>query len=63
MANKNKGSSFNKYLLENLKEDNQAVFLHIKNALENPDLKEANDYLYLIKAIDDVATARGKARR
>ena len=60
MANKNKGSSFNKYLLENLKEDDQAVFLHIKNALESPDLKEDNDYLYLIKAIDDVATARGK---
>ncbi|MDE3269659.1 MAG: DUF4065 domain-containing protein [Pseudomonadota bacterium] len=57
---KNKGSSFNKYLLENLKEDDQAVFLHIKNALASPDIEEDNDYLYLIKAIDDVATARGK---
>ena len=60
MANKNKGSSFNNYLIESLKEDDQAVFFHIKNALENHDLKEDNDYLYLIKAINDVATARGK---
>ena len=56
----NKGSSFNKYLLESLKEDDQAVFLHIKNALAAPDLTQENDYLYLIKAIDDIATARGK---
>ena len=60
VANKNKGSSFNNYLIESLKEDDQAVFFHIKNALENHDLKEDNDYLYLIKAINDVATARGK---
>ena len=60
MANKNRGSSFNEYLLESLKGDDQAVFLHIKEALENPDIKENNDYLYLLKAINDVATARGK---
>lgn len=59
MANKYKGSGFNDYLLESLKEDDQAVFLHIKEALENPDIKENDDYLYLIKAIQDVATARG----
>ncbi len=61
MANKNKGSSFNDYLLDSLKNDDQAVFLHIKEALENPDINENNDYLYLIKAIYDVANARGKS--
>ncbi|PIU00782.1 MAG: hypothetical protein COT74_02460 [Bdellovibrionales bacterium CG10_big_fil_rev_8_21_14_0_10_45_34] len=61
MANKNKGSSFYEYLLESLKGDDQAVFLHIKEALQNPDIKENNDYLYLIKAINDVAAARGKS--
>lgn len=60
MANRNKGSSFNEYLLESLKNDDQAVFLHIKEALENPDIKENDDYLYLLKAIKDVAAARGK---
>lgn len=60
MTNKNKGSSFNEYLLDNLKNDDQAVFLHIKEALQDPDIKENNDYLYLIKAINDVAIARGK---
>ena len=60
MANKNKGSSFNEYLLESLRNDDQAVFLHIKEALQAPDIKKNNDYLYLIKAINDVATARGK---
>lgn len=60
MANKHRGSSFSDYMLENLREDDQAVFLHIKNALENPDINEKNDYLYLIKAINDVAIARGK---
>ncbi|MDC0980453.1 DUF4065 domain-containing protein [Bdellovibrionales bacterium] len=61
MVNKNRGSSFNEYLLEDLKGDDQAVFLHIKEALEDPDIKENDDYLYLIKAINDVATARGKS--
>lgn len=61
MANKNRGSSFDEYLLQNLKEDDQMVFLHIKEALEEPDINESNDYLYLIEAINDVATARGKA--
>ncbi len=60
MKNRNRGSSFNEYLLESLKEDDQAVFLHIKDALENPNSKENDDYLYLLKAIKDVATARGK---
>lgn len=60
MAKKNKGSSFNDYLLESLRNDDQAVFLHIKEALENPDIKENDDYLYLLKAINDVATSRGK---
>ena len=61
MVNKNKGFSFNEYLLENLRDDDQAVFFHIKEALQDPDIKKNNDYLYLIKAIGDVATARGKA--
>ena len=60
MTNKNKGSSFSEYLLDSLRDDNQAVFFHIKDALENPDIKESNDHLYLIKAIGDVALARGK---
>ena len=60
MANRNIGTSFNKYLLQSLKEDDQAVFLHIKEALENPNIKVDEDYLYLLKAIEDVATARGK---
>lgn len=60
MANRNRGSSFNEYLIESLKDDDQAVFLHIKEALENPDIKENDDYLYLLKAISDVAAARGK---
>jgi probable addiction module antidote protein len=60
MANRNRGSSFSEYLLESLKDDDQAVFLHIREALENPDIKENKDYLYLLKAINDVATARGK---
>lgn len=60
MANKHKGSAFNDYLLESLQQDDHAVFLHIKEALENPDITENNDYLYLLKAISDVAAARGK---
>lgn len=55
-----KSSSFHDHLLQNLKEDDQLVFLHIKEALEDPDLNEKNDYAYLIKAIHDVALARGK---
>lgn len=57
---KNRGSAFNEDLHEKLKKDDNLVFLHIKEALENPDLKENNDYLYLIEAINDVAIARGK---
>ncbi len=62
MANKNKhsGSDFDDFLLESLEADDQAVFLHIKEALENPDVVEKNDCQYLIKAIRDVASARGK---
>lgn len=55
-----KSSRFQDHLLQNLKEDDQLVFLHIKEALENPDLNEKNDYAYLVKAIGDVALARGK---
>lgn len=55
-----KSSSFQDHLLQNLKEDDQLVFLHIKEALEDPDLNEKNDYAYLVKAIGDVALARGK---
>lgn len=37
------------------------VFFHIKDALENPSSSEdGNDYDYLIRAINDVAVARGK---
>lgn len=56
----NRSSSFDNYLHQNLREDDQLVFLHIKEALENPDLHEDDDYLYLIEAINDVAQARGK---
>lgn len=59
MTDRNKGGDFNEYVLESLRNDDQAVFLHIKEALENPNIGE-NDYLYLLKAIKDVATARGK---
>ena len=61
MKNKRRGSDFDKYLIENLKKNDQHVFLHIKNALEEPDIEEKNDYLYLIKAIKDVAIAKGKS--
>jgi len=58
--NKYKGSSFDDYLLQGLKDNDQTVFLHIKDALENPHI-EGDDYKYLIKAINDVAKARGKS--
>jgi len=63
MGNKNKhnGSTFDDYLLQGLKDDDQQVFLHIKEALENPDIAEDHDCKYLIKAIHDVARARGKS--
>lgn len=60
MTNKHKGSTFRDHLLKDLREDDDLVFLHIKHALEEPDLNEKNDLKYLIQAIDDVATARGK---
>jgi len=60
--NKHKGSDFDEYLLESLRESDELVFLHIKEALENPDIGEPNDYNYLIKAIADVAKARGKGK-
>jgi probable addiction module antidote protein len=59
--NKRKGSDFDVYLHESLRESDELVFLHIKDALEDPDVGEANDYQYLIKAIADVAEARGKS--
>jgi probable addiction module antidote protein len=58
--NNHTGSDFDEYLTDNLKESDELVFLHIKNALENPDVGEPNDFKYLIKAIADVAKARGK---
>ena len=59
--NKHLGSSFNDDLFKELKNDDQAVFLHLKNALENPSLGEGDDYRYLLNAIKDVAAARGKS--
>lgn len=61
MGNRTKSSSFHDYLLESLSEDDDAVFMYIKEALEKPDLSEKKDYLFLLKAIRDVATARGKS--
>jgi len=61
MTNKNRGSKFSEHLTQSLREDDDLVFLHIKEALENPDLHEKNDYSYLIEAINDVAVARGKS--
>jgi uncharacterized phage-associated protein/DNA-binding phage protein len=58
--NKHKGSEFDLYLHESLRESDELVFLHIKEALEESDVGEGNDYQYLIKAIADVADARGK---
>ena len=58
--NKHKGSSFDDYLHKNLCENDELVFLHIKEALENPDLHSPNDCKYLIKAIADIIEARGK---
>ncbi len=61
MATKHLGSKFDDHLLATLRDDDEMVFLHIKEALENPDLNEGQDFKYLIKAINDVARARGKA--
>jgi probable addiction module antidote protein len=61
MANKYKGSSFDDYLLQSLRDDDQMVFLHIREALENPHIDKNSDYQYLIKAINDVVKARGKS--
>ena len=60
-SNKHLGSGFNDYLLQSLRDDDHAVFLHLKNALENPNIGEGDDYRYLISAINDVAAARGKS--
>lgn len=57
-----KGSSFEDHLSEGLRQDDELVFLHIKEALEDPDITELDDYRYLIQAIEDVAEARGKAK-
>ncbi len=58
--NKHTGSDFADYMLESLRESDESVFLHVKVALENPDIGEPDDFKYLIKAIADVAKARGK---
>lgn len=60
MKNKHLGSSFDDHLIEDLKESDELVFLHIKEALETPNLHSKNDCEYLMQAIKDVATARGK---
>lgn len=60
-SNKHLGSSFHDYLRQSLKDDDHAVFLHLKDALENPNIGERDDYRYLINAINDVAAARGKS--
>lgn len=60
-SNKHTGSDFGSYLLEGLRESDDLVFLHIKDALEHPDSSELSDYEYLVKAIADVAKARGKS--
>lgn len=59
--NKHTGSDFDDYMLESLRESDESVFLHVKEALENPDIGEPDDFKYLIKAIADVAKARGKS--
>lgn len=59
MKNKHVGSNFEDHLFEDLRENDQLVFLHIKNALENPSLNAEDDYEYLIQAIKDVAIAKG----
>lgn len=61
MKNKHIGSDFDDHLIQNLKGNDQLVFLHIREALENPDLHEDHDYAYLMSAIQDVARARGKS--
>lgn len=61
MKNKHLGSNFEDSLLEDLRSSDEMVFLHIKDALENPSVSgEGDDYDYLIGAISDVAKARGK---
>ena len=52
-------SDFKTYLLETLRTDDQALVLHLQNALENPDINQG-DSLYLTKAINDVIEARAK---
>jgi probable addiction module antidote protein len=58
--NKHKGSNFDAYLHDGLRDSDELVFLHIKDALEEANLSHGDDYQYLIKAIADVAKARGK---
>lgn len=60
--NKHKGSDFDVYLHAGLRESDELVFLHIKDALEESDVESAGDCQYLIKAIADVAEARGKSK-
>ena len=55
MSNKHLGSKFDDHLLATLGDDDEMVFLHIKEALEGDDFQD------LIKAINDVARARGKS--
>jgi uncharacterized phage-associated protein/DNA-binding phage protein len=62
MVNKYKGTDFDDYIVQSLKDDDQAVFLHIREALENPHIDGTRDYQYLIEAINDVVSARGKGK-
>jgi len=48
MINKNRGSSFDAYLLEELKSDDQAVFFHIREALDTTCKKCFNLSIYLL---------------
>lgn len=51
----------NEYLFDHLKHDDHAVWLHINNALLSFADKKTTDHLCFMKAINDVASARGKA--
>lgn len=57
----NRGTSFKDYLFDCLKHDDAAVCDHIKGALEDPSINDKDDWAYLIKAVNDVASARGKS--
>lgn len=55
MMNKHLGQHFDEHLQETLRNDDMAVFYHIKEALSDPF-----DIAYLLTAIHDVMIARQK---